>query len=118
LVVEDDRMVRRALARELRTFEVFEAESCHEAVQALIAAPDIAAVVCDRFLGAGGDGFDLLEDLREHRPHVARILVSGSHNPAEAREAVISGLAHLSIDKPWDPCQVRAAVAAEIAKRS
>lgn len=56
-------------------------------------------------------GLDLLDELREAYPDIARVLLSGFSNLSEVAEATRAGRAHAYVAKPVDPPRLRAAVA-------
>jgi two-component system response regulator RegA len=91
LLVDDDAPLRRSLARALerRGFEVLPAESAVEARDvATEARPDYA--VLDLRL-AEGSGLDLVGLLRELRPEVRIVIVTGYGNIATAVAAIKAG---------------------------
>jgi two-component system, response regulator RegA len=91
LLVDDDAPLRRSLARALerRGFEVLAAESAVEARDvATEARPDYA--VLDLRL-AEGSGLDLVGLLRELRPEVRIVIVTGYGNIATAVAAIKAG---------------------------
>jgi two-component system response regulator RegA len=91
LLVDDDAPLRRSMARALerRAFEVFAAEGVAEArVMAQEHRPEFA--VLDMRL-TEGSGLDLVRTLRELRPEVRIVIVTGYGNIATAVAAIKAG---------------------------
>lgn len=91
LLVDDDAPLRRSLTRALerRGFEVLPAEGLAEARDlANTHKPEFA--VLDMRL-AEGSGLDLVRTLREHRPDVRIVIVTGYGNIATAVAAIKAG---------------------------
>ena len=78
LVVEDDVLLRMALAAELRAagFAVLEARDGDEAVTILKSLKSVGLVIADADLPGAIDGVALDEWLRRASPHVKLMLVS------------------------------------------
>ncbi|MCC6625015.1 MAG: EAL domain-containing response regulator [Deltaproteobacteria bacterium] len=94
LVVDDDALVLRALARGLRAvaIEVLEARDAGEA-EALLESERVDAIVSDVFM-PGVDGMALLRRVRERDPDVPFVLLTGQPELASATEAVALGAFH------------------------
>src|SRR4029078_4261526 len=111
LIVEDDKSFLQRLARamEARGFEVRTAESVSEGLQAVeTSAPAFA--VCDMRLG-DGNGLDVIVALKQRRPDVRAVILTGYGNIATAVNAVkIGAVDYLS--KPPDADDVVAALLA------
>ncbi|OGR13050.1 MAG: hypothetical protein A2341_08320 [Deltaproteobacteria bacterium RIFOXYB12_FULL_58_9] len=102
LIVDDDAMIRKALARELGPeFEVVQSSDYAEAVTCLAERSDICAVVCDCNLGSGPNGIELMKQIRQRAPGLPRITVSGNVSEELGRELIATGVAHVVIAKPW-----------------
>jgi CheY-like chemotaxis protein len=101
LVVDDDELQRRALARILRCsgYEVLLAGTYDEAVATLEKESDIFAVISDLKM-PGKRGLELLEEVRRRIPVARRILISGSFPEGTSESAFSSGLAHACVQKP------------------
>lgn len=99
LIVDDDDLFRRALARRLRSkVTLFVAASADEA-RAMIDAEELDAVVTDYDLGTAETGLDLLRELVRARPQVRRILMTGGLPQGLQPE---DGLCETVLDKPFD----------------
>lgn len=109
LICEDDPDVRAALRRTLRTYEVAEAASPHEALE-LLKARAFDGIVTDFSLGADRDGIDLLQHVRISYPRVARFLVTGNQNLDVVVRALNEGAVHRYFTKPWDDHKLLAAL--------
>jgi two-component system cell cycle sensor histidine kinase/response regulator CckA len=111
LVVEDQEAVRRLARRVLEShgYQVLEAGNGAEAhaVSGLYAR-DIDLLLTDVVM-PGIDGHTLSEQLRESRPNLRVILMSGfAEDVIAQRDAVASGLAY--IQKPFNPEELAATV--------
>jgi CheY-like chemotaxis protein len=112
LVVEDEFLIRMTLAECLVDdgFEVVEAGTGAEAIEALARDAEIALLLTDVQLPGGLDGLNLARSARAARPDLPVIFVTG-------RPDVVSGRAHQSprdvfVSKPYLPSEV-----ASIARR-
>jgi DNA-binding NtrC family response regulator len=102
LVLDDEPALRRAMERELRRDrDVVVVASVEEAMATIEAFPDIVAAVSDLNLSATRTGLDFLRWLRDTRPEVVRVLVSGSWEPEQARASLEDGLVAEFLAKPW-----------------
>lgn len=84
LVVEDEVLVRILLVDVLDDagFNVIEAAHADDALSVLSALPDMAAVVTDVEMPGGSmNGFALARRVREQRPEVGVLIVSGRAAP-------------------------------------
>jgi len=111
LLVEDDEMVRRLASRSLRAvgYEVVEAGDGDEALRVFQGrADDVDLVLSDVVMPRMG-GVELARALREIRPSVRVLLMSGYPNPREGRGAAIPAGEDL-IQKPFSPSALRARV--------
>jgi len=88
LLVEDDELVRRAIAMSLHRerYEVVLAKALDEALPAFEANP-IDVVVTDLVM-PGGSGLDLLRKIEEKNPHVPVIIITADQSVEAAAEAV------------------------------
>lgn len=99
LIVDDDELFRRSLARRLRGKVIlFVAASAAEA-RPVIAAEELDAVVTDYDLGTAETGLDLLRDLAAGRPQVRRILMTGGLPQGLKPD---EGLCEAVLEKPFD----------------
>lgn len=106
LLVEDDVLVRRGLARVLRRFAfVREAASVAEATE-LLGQESFDVVLSDRHLG-DGDGVDLLRLVAERCPSALRVLMTGSLAP----EVAGLGAPHRTLQKPFAAVDLLRAIA-------
>jgi DNA-binding response OmpR family regulator len=82
LVVEDEVLLRLALADELREtgFTTIEAANGDEAL-AVLAVADISVIVTDYDMPGKTDGLGLAREVRRRRPEIKIILVSGKVVP-------------------------------------
>jgi PAS domain S-box-containing protein len=84
LVVEDEADVRTIATRFLGAvgYRVVAAASAHEALDLLIANPEVDLLFSDVVLGSGMDGIELAHEARRIRPELAILLASGYRGPA------------------------------------
>lgn len=84
LVVEDENDVRTVATRFLTAvgYHVVAAASAREALDLLIANPDVDLLFSDVVLGSGMDGRELAHEARRIRPELAILLVSGYEDRA------------------------------------
>jgi two-component system response regulator RegA len=108
LLVEDDEILRRRLARafEGRGYEVREAPSGEEAVRLARADTPEVAVVDLRM--AGMSGLDVVSELRELDASTVIVVLTGYGSIATALEAVHRGAVHY-LTKPADVTDIVAA---------
>ncbi|MCK7501904.1 MAG: response regulator [Comamonadaceae bacterium] len=94
LIVDDHPLIREGLANVLRELDndltVIEAESGDEALAALEREQGISLVLLDLVL-PGADGLSLLTQVREDRPEVPVVVLSGKDSPQIVRQAIDSG---------------------------
>lgn len=109
LVVDDERLVRKVIARELMNdYDVIEAGSAAEALAIVAANPAVHAMTVDQRLGdARGDR--LLEQIEALRPGIASVLISG----APPRDSRADGV----VSKPWSFGTVLSAVRSAVGAR-
>ncbi|HTO08239.1 MAG TPA: HD domain-containing phosphohydrolase [Myxococcota bacterium] len=110
LFVDDEVNILKALVRLFRAepVRVFTASSAAEAL-ALVASEPIQVVVSDQRM-PGTTGVRLLAQVRERRPEVVRILLTGHAEIAVAVEAINSGEIFRLLTKPWNDDELRATV--------
>jgi CheY-like chemotaxis protein len=103
LVVDDEPLVRVTTARMLRRsgFEVIEAGSASQALELLAAGRDeIDAALLDLTM-PDTDGIQLLDSLRQMRPDLPVVLMSG-HSPEDALERVAGRGRAVCLTKPFN----------------
>jgi len=110
LLVDDDPLVLRSLARLLRSdgYEVLTADSGPGALQVL-AAHDAAVIVSDHQM-AGMTGPEVLAQALRIRPDAFRIILTGCADLPTALSAINAGQANQLLLKPWDDNHLRAVV--------
>ena len=115
LLVDDEPLVRRSAARQLRAagFEVIEAASGGEAIEIYESerTPDIVLLDLDM---PELNGEETLQRLREIDPGVTAMAVSGHDDPARVRGIIALG-AVMFVGKPWEPGELANAVADALA---
>ena len=107
VLVDDDALVIRALARTLRAggHVLYTFEAPEQALAELEAiAPDM--VISDQRM-PGMSGVDLLNLVRARRPHAVRVICSGVGQVGAAAGGLIDGY----LAKPWVGAEVLGAVA-------
>jgi CheY-like chemotaxis protein len=102
LVVEDEALIRLAIAEDLRAcgFEVLEASSAPEAIELLVRREKVDVVFSDIQMPGFIDGFGLARWISARRPEVSVVLTSAacsaSNLPQEFRRSVPV------VPKPYD----------------
>jgi DNA-binding response OmpR family regulator len=118
LVVDDEPALTHATARVLgRAYAVVTASTVDEALEAIEARPELAAVVTDYELDGGRSGREVLDRARTVRPQAARIVVSGALDAELVVVLSATGLAHRCLAKPWQPAALLDVVRAAVAER-
>jgi two-component system response regulator RegA len=109
LIVDDDSPLRNRLVRamEKRGFEVTDAESVAEGLEAAAERPPAYAVVDMRL--ADGNGLEVVEALRGARPDIRIVMLTGYGNIASAVTAIKKGAVDY-LSKPADADQLVAAL--------
>lgn len=112
LIVDDDQAFRNRLARamERRGFAVTTAATADEAIAAVQVSPPAHAVV-DLRLEDGGYGLDVVPALRQRRPDMRVIVLTGYGNIASAVAAIKAGAVDY-LAKPADADDIEAALGA------
>ncbi len=102
LLVDDEKDNLEALQRLLRSeFDVTITESGIEALK-LVQAKEFAVIVSDQRMPEIS-GVDLLEKVKQLRPHMVRILLTGYTEVESVIGAINRGSIYRYIAKPWDP---------------
>ncbi|HUL61149.1 MAG TPA: ATP-binding protein [Anaeromyxobacteraceae bacterium] len=116
LVVDDDPLVGRALARALRgAHEVVVATSAAEALDRIRGGERFDAVVCDLMMPEM-TGMDLYERVGEIAPELAhRIVFATGGAFTERSRDFLQRVPNARIEKPFDPVRLREAVACAMA---
>lgn len=113
LIVDDEPENLDLLASTLRRGNrIFKAHSGDEAL-AILEAEDIHMVITDQRM-PGISGTQILQHLREKYEHIIRILITGYADMKVAVDAINKGQVQRYITKPWDPGDLKSAVAYEL----
>jgi DNA-binding response OmpR family regulator len=110
LVVDDELVVRRAISSLLRAegFEVVTAETGADGLREF-GKSDFDAAVIDTFLRGDLDGFDVIKSLRERKPALPIIAISGQAAPDSYwQDADLSGV--VTLRKPFRAAELFGAV--------
>jgi len=110
LIVDDERSVVQSIALALAG-EAFEIETVLSGEDALIRTASVKydLVICDLMM-PGLSGLDLLKSLREFRPTMPVLMITGYPTVKTAEESVKMG-AFAYITKPFTPADIRSAAA-------
>jgi len=116
LIVDDEPLVRRALARSLRRHDlgILEAADAEEALSVLERSP-VDLLIADQRLPAES-GIELLSQVRTRWPEVERVLITGVEDMEVAREAINRAGVSYFLGKPWEEEAIARAVR-ELAER-
>ncbi len=103
LIVDDDENVLSSLRRLLRMdgYPVHTASSANEGMEILRGNP-IGLVISDNAMPEVG-GAEFLRRVRECRPDVTRIMLTGHADLESATAAINRGEVYRFVTKPWDP---------------
>lgn len=111
LVVDDHPLIREGLVNVLRELDkhlhVMEAATGGEALAALGEHENMTLVLLDLML-PGADGLSLLNQVREARPDVPVVVLSGNDNPHTVRQAIDSGAMGFISKRSTTPVMVSA----------
>src|SRR5688572_1015429 len=101
LLVDDEPEVLEALRRTLRRerFNILTAGSAADA-ERVIAEARVDIVVSDVDM-PGMNGLELLAKLRQSKPEIVRIVLTGAATLDSALKAINSGQVHRFLTKPW-----------------
>jgi CheY-like chemotaxis protein len=113
LVVDDEEPVRQLVKEVLEDagYRVAAAARAHEAL-GFLADPSLDAIVSDIRMPEGS-GLDLLAAVRQRRPELPVVLMTGAAGAAERAQAQAAGV--VVLDKPFTFAELEAAVAAALA---
>jgi response regulator RpfG family c-di-GMP phosphodiesterase len=107
LFVDDEKNIlaslRRLMTRE--DLEALTASSGPEGLELLRSAEEIGVIVSDQRM-PGMNGSEFLQQARELRPEVPRIMLTGYSDLAATIDAINLGGAHRFLTKPWDDEQL------------
>jgi DNA-binding NtrC family response regulator len=103
LFVDDEPCILRTLERFGRNLglQMLFAGSAAEALQILRAQQEVVPVVVSDYRMPGGNGLDLLGDIRRLYPHTTCILLSGYADIPAVSQALQDGRIFAFIRKPW-----------------
>lgn len=113
LLVDDQRIALHSLQRILRPKYQVDTATEAESALALIAATPYAVVVSDLHM-PGMDGIRFLRRVRESRPEIVRLMLSGSTDMDAALEAVNEGNVFQFLTKPCSEQRLRRALDAAV----
>ena len=111
LIVDDEPNVIHSLKRQLRDekYAIYSANSGKAGLE-LLKAQDIGVVLSD-YMMPGMDGIVFLESIKQHRPDVVRILLTGHGSLENAMAAVNRSQIFGYLTKPWTPEVLRGTIA-------
>jgi EAL domain-containing protein (putative c-di-GMP-specific phosphodiesterase class I)/CheY-like chemotaxis protein len=113
LVVDDEKSVRTAIARLLRSMgvRVYTAGCTDEALATLEAHADDVAVIVSDYAMPGADGGELLRSVRNRWPGISRVMLTGKADLHAASRAVNESRLFRLFAKPWHPRELQEMVA-------
>ncbi len=111
LLVDDDALVLRTLARGLSRFElrITTAVGTGEALALLESGLHVDVVAADFIMG-GASGLTLLKEIERCWPDVGRLLFTGTVDARLLERAVADGAVHCVLEKPFLGCALFDAV--------
>lgn len=107
LFIDDDPLVLEALKRALRQMpwrSTFLSDP--EQALAVVDSDEIAVVVTDNSM-PGLTGLQVLEQLRQKKPQVRRVLLTGDVERPPVVAAIADGLVECCLPKPWAATDLR-----------
>lgn len=120
LIVDDEAMARRTLAREIRAAHpdctITETGSGEQALQMLKDGGFFNIIVSDNSMPGGMRGIQFLHEVRERLPRSVRILVSGDQERAEIARAVSDKVIFAAFDKPWNSDEFQTVIHAAVSR--
>ncbi|WP_421404592.1 response regulator [Agrobacterium fabrum] len=101
LVVEDEALLRMGIVDELEDagFEVFEAANATDAIDVLVANPQISVMFTDIDMPGGVDGLKLAASVRDRWPPITIIITSG-HRTVDVCDLPVRAR---FMSKPYNP---------------
>lgn len=107
LVVDDDETICKALSRTLRAegYNVQAVGSGDEALE-ILKKPVIDVVVSDQVMPKM-TGIELLKLVRDRRPDVGRVMLTGHADVQVALKSINEGEIHRFLTKPWDDTELK-----------
>jgi len=109
LICDDDPDIRSVMRRTLRGYEIVEAGSPREALDAM-KTRQFDAVVSDYSMDSDADGLDLLQLVKVQQPSTIRFLVTANRDIDVVVRAVNEGAVHRYFLKPWNDEKLRSAL--------
>jgi DNA-binding NtrC family response regulator len=109
LICDDDPDIRSAMRRTLKGYDIVEAGSPREALDAM-KLRKFDAVVSDYSMDADADGLDLLQLVKVQQPDTVRFLVTANRDIDVVMRAVNEGAVHRYFLKPWNAEKLRSAL--------
>lgn len=118
LIAEDDDLVRRSLAEQLRSlgYSVFESSDAAGALARLAELGSIDLLVTDLVMPGGMTGYELAREVRRICPRAAILCTSGYEDPEVVRDGGGNG-AFILLRKPYGTAELRERLAAALANR-
>ena len=111
LIVDDEQNVINSLERELRDegYCIFSTNSAEEGFD-LLKQMDIGVVLSDQMM-PGMDGITFLKHLKEQKPDMVRILLTGHGSLDSAMTAINNSQIYSYLTKPWSSAVLKETVA-------
>ena len=109
LICDDDPDIRTVMRRTLKGYDIVEAGSPREALDAL-KQHQFDAVVSDYSMDSDADGLDLLQLVKLQQPDTVRFLVTANRDLEVVVRAVNEGAVHRYFLKPWNDEKLRSAL--------
>jgi DNA-binding NarL/FixJ family response regulator len=106
LVVDDEDLVREALARSLADdYRVLTAASADEALAVMDEDPSVDVIITDEVM-PGAPGTELLRVVAAEYPEVVRIMLTGHASLDSALRAINEGRVFRYVVKPWSHAEL------------
>lgn len=116
LIVEDQEEIRISIREQLQQYDlsILEASSAEEALTLVHGVPDIGSIITDITMTGEKDGVDLAFEVRELRPDIPLLIISGL--AASDSRWQLANSTFATVRKPFDESKLIAAFAALFSK--
>lgn len=110
LLVDDEQEILETLRRTLRRegYRILAAPSGARALE-ILAEESVDVLISDIDM-PHMSGIELIDRVRQHHPHVVRMLLTGAATLESAMDAINAGEVHRYLTKPWSKTELRTTV--------
>lgn len=115
LLVDDNLLILKALARQLRAYKIFFANNASSALE-ILQTETVDLIITDYSM-IGGDGVALLETVRHFFPHIRRVLMN-IDPPTNLAAFRRSHVVEYFLPKPFTPTMLQTMICSLVSFRS